>query len=143
MLDKQRGTTAKSATLTHGNNPHYMILTLPAQLNPISRRKDRSVKLSYETRELTPSETMSLMALEGAEGWLVFAPTEQEATTQEIPDTKPELGQKTASERLRGIIYVHYKQAIEGGKYIGIADTFYQEQMAKIIEGYKLKNLHD
>ena len=120
-----------------------MILTLPAQLNPISRRKDRSVKLSYETRELTPSETMSLMALEGSEGWLIFAPTEHEATAQAIPDIKPELGQKTPSERLRGIIYVHYKQSVEDGKYVGLADTFYNEQMNKIIEGYKLKNLHE
>jgi hypothetical protein len=127
----------------NGNNQSYMILTLPAQLNPISRRKDRSVKLSYETRELTPSETMSLMALEGAEGWLIFAPTEHEASAQEIPDAKPELGQKTAAERLRAVIYVHYKQAVEDGKYVGLAETFYQEQMSKVIEGYKLKNLHD
>ena len=120
-----------------------MQITLPVQLNPISRRKDRSVKLSYETRELTPSETMSLMALKGAEGWLVFSPTEEESLNADIPTTKPELGQKTPSERLRGIIYVHYKQAVEDGKYIGLADTFYQEQMTKIIEGYKLKNLHE
>lgn len=120
-----------------------MILTLPAQLNPISRRKDRSVKLSYETRELTPSETMSLMALEGAEGWLIFAPTEQEANSVQIPTVAPELGQKSASDRLRSVIYVHYKQAVEDGKYVGLPETFYQEQMNKVIEGYKLKNLHD
>ncbi len=120
-----------------------MILTLPAQLNPISRRKDRSVKLSYETRELTPSETMSLMALEGAEGWLIFAPNESQANEQKIPETSAELGQKSPSERLRAVIFVHYTQAVEEGKYIGLAYNFYQEQMEKIIEGYKLKNLRE
>lgn len=120
-----------------------MKLTLPASLNPISRRKDRSVKLSFETRELTPSETLALMAMEGAEGWLVYAPSEGEIKNEDIPNEKPELGQKTPSERLRARIYVHYMQAVEDGLYIGIADNFYKEQMEKIIEGYSKKNLHE
>ena len=120
-----------------------MILTLPAILNPISRRKDKSVKLSYETRELSDAEVLALLKMEGSEGWLVFAPSEAEIDQEAIPDYKPELGIKSASERLRAVIYVHYKQAVEAGLYVGIADVFYKEQMEKIIEGYKTKNLHE
>lgn len=119
------------------------MITLPAQLNPISRRKDRSCKLSWETRELTPSEIMTLMAMEGTEGWLVFAPSKEQIDIDEIPTEKPELNQKTQSERLRSVIYVHYKQAVEDGLYVGLPETFYQEQMIKVVEGYKLKNLHE
>jgi hypothetical protein len=120
-----------------------MILKLPAMLNPISRRKDKSVKLSFETRELSDTEVLALLKLEGAEGWLLYAPTETEAKDCEIPEEKPELNTKTASERLRAVIYVHYKQSVEAGLYVGLPEIFYKEQMEKIIEGYKQKNLHD
>lgn len=118
-------------------------ILLPASLNPISRRRDKSIKLSFETRELSPTETMTLMALEGGEGWLMYAPNEAEIDVQDIPTTKPELGTKTIAERLRAVIYVHYKQATEAGLYFGLPETFYQEQGEKIIEGYKQKNLHE
>lgn len=119
------------------------MLTLPAILNPISRRKDKSVKLSFETRELSDTEVLALLKMEGSEGWLLYAPSEAEIDQEAIPDYKPELGVKSASERLRAVIYVHYKQAVEAGLYVGIADVFYKEQMEKIIEGYKSKNLHE
>ncbi len=120
-----------------------MKLTLPAILNPISRRKDKSVKLSFETRELRDDEVLALLKLEGSEGHLVYAPNEAEIDDTDIPDYKAEVGVKSASERLRAVIYVHYKQSVEAGLYVGIADVFYKEQMEKIIEGYKQKNLHD
>ncbi len=120
-----------------------MKLTLPAILNPISRRKDRSVKLSFETRELSDDEVLALLKLEGAEGHLVYAPNEADIDDSDVPDYKAEVGVKSASERLRAVIYVHYKQAVEDGLYVGIADVFYKEMMDKIIEGYKSKNLRD
>lgn len=83
------------------------------------------------------------MAMEGAEGWLVFAPTEKETDIDYTPTEAPELGQKSFSERLRSVIYVHYKQAVEDGLYIGLFDNFYKEQGNKILEGYKVKNLRD
>ena len=120
-----------------------MKLTLPAILNPISRRKDKSVKLSFETRELSDTEVLALLKMEGAEGWLMYAPNEAEIDPEDVPDYKPEIGVKSASERLRAVIYVHYKQSIDAGLYVGIPDVFYKEQMEKIIEGYKSKNLHE
>lgn len=121
---------------------------LPAVLNPISRRKDRSVKLNFETRELTPTEVLSLMSLEGSEGWLMYQPNEYSSEEAQNALETSELGRaevsiKSPSERLRSVIFVHYKQATEEGKYVGIFDTFYKEQLEKIIEGYKVKNLHE
>lgn len=113
-------------------------IILPALLNPISRRKDKSVKLSFETRELSPEETIALMALEGAEMWICMSPDEKEV---ELPDNMGavELGEKTPSERLRSVMFVWYKQETEAGRYIGLFETFRKEKMEKIIEGVKSK----
>jgi hypothetical protein len=116
-----------------------MKIKLPAQLNPISRRKDRSVKLSFETRELTPSETMTLMSLEGVEGWLVYAPNDSDIDDSDVPNAKAEVGIKSASERLRAVIFIWFKQETEKGSYVGLFDTFLKEKMEKIIEGVKSK----
>ena len=119
-----------------------MRITLPVQLNPISRRKDRSIKISLETRELTPGEIMTLMALEGAEAWMALVPNQQDATQEQLPGTPAELGSKTSSERLRSALYVWYKQSVESQKFIGTFDLFYTQKMESIIEGVKSK-LHD
>lgn len=113
-------------------------IILPVQLNPISRRKDKSVKLSFETRELGQDEILTLMALEGGEMWLCMSPEENEAN---VPDNMGavELGDKTPSERLRSVLFVWYKQETDAGRYVGIFDNFRKEKMEKFIEGVKSK----
>lgn len=113
-----------------------MKIILPAILNPISRRKDKSVKLSFETRELGSDEILSLMSLEGNEMWLCVAPNENEI---EIPEEKAEVEEKSASERLRGVLFVWFKQESDKGKFIGTFETFKREKMEAIIEGVKKK----
>ena len=116
-----------------------MKVTLPVQLNPISRRKDRSVKLSFETRELQPSEILSLMTFEGSEMWLLLASQEAEIDDSEVPEHKPELGTKSRSERLRDVIYVWYKQSVANQTFIGDFETFLNIKLDSIIEGVKTK----
>lgn len=118
------------------------VITLPVSLNPISRRKDRSVKLSYETRELSPEETLTLMSMEGSEGWLLFAPQEAEIDLGDVPNDKAEIGTKTPSERLRSVIFVWYKQSIADLSFVGDFDVFYRTKIESIISGIKTK-LHD
>lgn len=113
-----------------------MKIVLPAQINPPRLRKDGSASLSFDTRELTAEEIFTIMSLRHNEGWLCFAPNENE---MEIPDTPAELDEKSASERLKAVIYVWYKQEIEKGKFVGLFDTFRKEKMEKIIEGVKSK----
>lgn len=111
-------------------------ILLPAILNPLSRRKDKSVKLSFDTRELIPEETLSLLALEGSEGWLCFSPNQEDI---EIPDIHVEVDEKSPSERLRNVLFVWYKQETESGKYVGIFENFRKEKMESIINGVKSK----
>lgn len=108
-----------------------MKIILPVQLNPVSRRKDRSVKLSYETRELTPSEIMTLMSLEGEEGWLLFASERAEIEDSTIPTTKPDIGIKSQSELLRNALFVYFKQEEKKGNYVGTFENFYNLYLEK------------
>jgi len=113
-----------------------MKVILPTVLNPISRRKDKSVKLSLETRELSPQETLTLMSMEGLEMWLCLAPNENEL---EVPEENAEVDEKSPSDRLRAVLYVWYTQEIKNGTFVGLFDTFRKEKMEKIIWGVKSK----
>ena len=117
-------------------------IILPAQLNPISRRKDRSVKLSFETRELQPAELMSLMALEGDEMWILLSHQSENLTPTSVPNTKPELGIKSVSERQRDVLFVWYRQSVADQLFVGDFESFYKAKMEAIIDGIKSK-LHD
>ncbi len=109
---------------------------LPVQLNPISRRKDKSVKLSFETRELTPSETMTLMSMEGTEGWMVFS-TNQDIKEEDIPQEDAELNQRSQAERIRSVLYILYTQDIASQKFVGTFQNYYKEKTEKYIEHLK------
>lgn len=113
-----------------------MKIILPAVLNPISRRKDKSVRLSLETRELSPEETLSLMSVEGAEMWVCLAPNEGE---MEIPEENAQVDEKSPSERLKNVLFIWWKQEVDAGKYVGIYETFRRERMERIIETVKGK----
>lgn len=120
-----------------------MILKLPSQINAPSFYKDGSVGLKFETRELSAEEVMYILGSRQSEGWLLFSTETSEIDRSDVPDIKPELDLKSASSRLKDVIYVHYKQATQSQNFVGLFETFYKEQMERIIEGYKTKNLHD
>lgn len=108
-----------------------MKLFLPVILNPISRRKDKSVLLKFDTRELNPEEVLQLMQLEGSEGWLTFQPNQEEV---EMPDEMAKVSDlKTPSTRLRNALYRVYKHETDTGKYVGLFDTYYKDKLEKYI----------
>lgn len=112
-------------------------ILLPAQINPPSFRKDGSCTLKFESRELTAEEIFSIMQMRHTEGWLAFAPNEDDL---EIPEDKAVLDDEISpSERLRNVIFVWYKQECDAGRFVGLFDTFRKEKMEKIIEGVKSK----
>jgi len=114
-----------------------MKILLPVQLNPISRRKDKSVKLSYETRELTADETFMLMSMEGEEGWVLFSTNRDEVTEEGIPQENAELNQKSQSQRIKSVLYILYTQDTKKGKFVGTFESYYKEKTEKYIEHLK------
>ncbi len=115
-----------------------MKVTLPVSLNPISRRKDKSVKLGFETRELSPEETLTMMAMEGEEGWMVFS-SNNDIKEEEIPEANADLGQKTQSTRIRACLYKLYMQETQKQTYIGTFENYYKDKTEKYIEFLKEK----
>jgi hypothetical protein len=113
-----------------------MKVLLPAQINPPRLRKDGSASISFDTRELTAEEIFTIMSLRHSEGWLAFAPNENEIV---IPKDNAEVDEKSASERLKNVLYVLYKQETEAGRFVGLFETFRKERMEQLIEVVKKK----
>lgn len=112
-------------------------LVLPALINPPTIRKDGSIKISFDSRELSAEEYLTVMGFRNCEGWLAFQPTE--AGIPELPTEKAEIDVKTPSERLKNVLYVWFRQEVDKGSYVGLFEAFRAEKMEKIIETIKGK----
>lgn len=107
------------------------MIVLPVQLDSVRDLKDRSCKMSFITRELSNPEYAKFRDQRGLEGRIAFdlkeyTPDEYE---EELDKVDEDLGRKSPSQRLRGAIFVYWKQN-------NISDNFkefYLAQMEKII----------
>lgn len=110
---------------------------LPAGLKKVSSRADKSYDLTFSTRELSGQEAAFLLNEIMNEGWLIWAPNEQDVADVKIPDEKADsmTGQKTQAQRLRAVIYLLWEQ---NGKK-GSSEDFYRQYTESIIEQIKAK----
>lgn len=99
-------------------------ITLPSVFDNLAHRKDGSVKLTFETRELNAEEIMMLLGFRNTEGWLAFSPNKE----LKIPEGESNLDLKSPSELLRDALYVRFKEK----NVVGTFQTYYNEQMEKI-----------
>lgn len=106
-----------------------------ACIERISSRKDHSLSFGVSTPELRPEEAAAFLQLHGVNVRLMIQP--QDIPAEELIAIDTDIEQKTHSQRLRAVIFVHWN---DGGKKDDF-ETFYRTQMEKIIEGYKTKNL--
>ena len=111
------------------------IVKVSAILDGVRSLKDRGLKVTFETQELSPEAAASLMGLCNSLGWLVFAPEEEKEIT--IPDEPPQAfkNEKTQGQRLRAVLFVWWKQL--GGE--GDFEPFYRAKMEQFIEHIKNK----
>jgi hypothetical protein len=109
-------------------------ITLPVVFVKPVFKVDRSVKLEFETRELSGLEVAILTDARQTEGWLVYSAKDDIKET-DVPDEKPDamLGQKTQAQRLRGVIYRLWEQS---GKK-GDSESYYKSIMESLIEQLK------
>lgn len=112
---------------------------LPAGLESYRSLKDGTLKLSFETGELSPEQMGNVHYSLNKVGFLVFSP-DPFATheLEEIDKLKVEftdLG-KPPSQRLRAVLYKLWEQTPEG--YKTFAD-FYNAKMEVLIEHFKSK----
>jgi len=112
---------------------------LPAGLDGYRSLKDRTLKLTFETGELTPEQMGNIHYSLNKVGYLVFAP-DPFATheLEEIDKLKVEFDDtgKPPSQRLRGVLYKLFEQKPEG---YTVFNDFYNAKMEKLINHFKGK----
>ncbi len=108
-----------------------------ATIGTVSSREDGSVAFRVITAELRPSEKGLVMDYHGRACKVLIAP--HEGAPDEIVTVTTEKGDKTPSQRLRGIIFVHFQQCGSEGDF----ESFYRTRMTAICDGYKIKNLSE
>jgi len=115
------------------------VFQLPAGLDGYRSLKDRTLKLVFETGELSPEQMANIHYALNKVGFLAFSP-DPFATheLEEIDKLKVEFTDtgKPPSQRLRGVLYKLWEQKPEG--YKAFTD-YYNAKMEIMIEHYKSK----
>ncbi len=111
------------------------IIQLPAIINAPRFRKDKSISISFDSRELQPSEMVTILSMQGSEGYLLFKKNEIKA--EEIPQGDSELETKTQSKRMKEVLYKLYLQDTKNLKFVGSFESYYKQKTEMIIEKYK------
>lgn len=108
-------------------------IIIPAGLVGVVDLKDRSCKLTFETRELSNQEFLALRDIRGNNGWLAFSLNEIQ--DDEIPKSVAEVGAKSHSQRLRSVLFIKWKQE----KSLLDFDVWYKAKMEGLIANIKNK----
>jgi len=107
-------------------------------LDSVRRKKDKSISLTFiTTTEQTSEELMELDKLTDQSGIVYFkaSGTLLQEEIDELDNVDIELEGKTKSQRLRGVLFVYWKQL---DLHVDFKE-FYSIQMEKFIEGIKSK----
>ena len=115
------------------------MLLIPAILISFRSLKDKTIKIEFETNELTPEQIMGLAQNSQAFGYLAFKQdkfkTEQLMIIDELKADYEDKS-KTPSKRLRDVLFVAWKQTDEG--YSDFED-YYRFKLDKFINHIKSK----
>jgi len=109
---------------------------VPAFLTGIRRLSDGGLGINFHTNELDDEEMIAINQYFQKFGWLMFR--ENEFTPEEIPVEDADFEGKSASQRLRAVLFVWWKQKPEGE-----FEEFYKKRMEKIISMVKNKLVPD
>jgi len=115
-----------------------MILQLPAIISKITSMSNRSLRVNVDSNEdLTDEQMQQVMSKLERYGWFCFLEDSQikeEDLIKLPPLPKKEKEEKTPSQRLRGRMFVYYKEKISKDK--GGFNQWYEKQLDKIGDNY-------
>ena len=114
------------------------MILLPAQLEGVRTRKDRTLSLSFGTQELSPDKMGQLMTMNQSVCFVAVKPDPfSKEETNLIADLKAdiELQAKTPAQRLRGVLFRLWEQQGDTEDFT----TYYEREMHKITEHFKSK----
>jgi hypothetical protein len=109
---------------------------LPCIVEKLETKKDGSVKVTLETRELPGDQASKMFSYARKEIWAVFS-SDDDIGIADIPTKKPETGvvAKSKSQRLRNTLFVLWKQKGSVGEF----DHYYDRMVETFIERVKDK----
>jgi hypothetical protein len=114
-----------------------MGILIATQVESISSRKDKTIKIVLGTQELAPNKAGELFNLQNG---ICSIYLKKESITQEeidlVDSVGPEFKGKTQSQRLRNTLYVLFEQNNEG---FNDFSAFYQHKTETIINHLKTK----
>lgn len=114
------------------------MILISGQIESLQTRKDKTIKLTFGTQELTPKQSAELFNLN--QDFCYLAIKEEQFNNQEtdlIDTLKADLDTaKTPSQRLRGVLFKLYEQDSEGFKDFA---NYYLSKMELITNHYKAK----
>ncbi len=110
---------------------------IPAYVETIKSRKDKTIVLTIGTQELTPEKAGELFGMNGKLITAYLSNTDVSKNDQDVIDSiEADLPGKTPSQRLRSVLYLMWKENKEG---FTDQNLHYIHHMEKIIEHYKTK----
>jgi hypothetical protein len=115
------------------------MILIPAQLEAVTTRKDKTLKLTFGTNELTPVQASELFTTANQFGYLLFKEesfSRDEIEMVESLKTDLEDTMKKPSQRLRGVLYRNYEMNNEG---FNTFSKYYDSKMEQLILHFKSK----
>ncbi|HEY9885924.1 MAG TPA: hypothetical protein V6C96_01560 [Vampirovibrionales bacterium] len=115
------------------------MIILPTTLESYRSLKDKTIKLTFETGELTPENLVGIASAVQKFGYLAFKEDkfkENEKKMLEDLESGYDDNKKTKSQRLRNVFYIMWQQDPKGYKDFNL---YYEFKMEEIIAHYKSK----
>lgn len=109
------------------------MLKIPAYLTGFSSRADNSAGVRFATQEIDGATFSLLKDLNGSFGYLLFSPNP--ISEKDIPSEVPEEGGKSISQRIRGALFVYFKQ----NKIEGDFEVWRRKELEKYLQSIKEK----
>lgn len=113
------------------------MIVIPATLENITTRKDRTLKLTFGTQELPPKKAGEIMAIANS---LCYLAIKEEIFTKEqennLSKLKAEPVGKSKSQQFRAVLFRLWEQESEGFE---TADKHYDSKMQTLIDHFKNK----
>ena len=114
------------------------MIIIAGQIESISTRKDRKLKIAIGTQELNPNESTDVFLLNQSMCYIGLKPEPFTSNESNIIDSlKSDYDNiKSPSQRLRAILYRNYEKDSEGFKDFNI---YYSHKIEKLCEHFKSK----
>jgi len=114
-----------------------MSILLQVTVENITSRKDKTIKLVLGTQEASPEQVGKLFELLNQLAFILISPkgiNQEQIDAVEAVDV--DLGGKTQSQRIRGVLYKLFEQNKEG---FSTFDNYYKAKTDKYIDHLKSK----